>query len=186
VACGHGRAKDRSIVPRTIEGQLVGHRLQVRLYDDRLECFLATSHVLTLPRGRAPKQGRGAHAHVVDYRHVLHSLRQKPQALMNLVYRDQLFPRDAYRRAFEALRAAETPAVACRRTVALLHLAHDQACEAELARAIERVLDRGELPDPEALAAEVAPPPESVPEVTVAMPTVAVYDGLLEGGEARP
>ena len=170
----------------TVPSQLVGHRLQVRLYDDRLECFLATSHVLTLPRGRAPKQGRGAHAHVVDYRHVLHSLRQKPQALMNLVYRDQLFPRDAYRRAFEALRAAETPAVACRRTVALLHLAHDQACEAELARAIERVLDRGELPDPQALAAEVAPPPESVPEVTVAMPTVAVYDGLLEGGEARP
>jgi len=170
----------------TVPSQLVGHRLQVRLYDDRLECFLATSHVLTLPRGRAPKQGRGAHAHIVDYRHVIHSLRQKPQALMNLVYRDQLFPRDAYRRAFEALRAAETPAVACRRTVALLHLAHDQACEAELARAIERVLDRGELPDPEALAAEVAPPPESVPEVTVAMPTVAVYDGLLEGGEARP
>jgi hypothetical protein len=170
----------------TVPSQLVGHRLQVRLYDDRLECFLATSHILTLPRGRPPKRGRGSHAHVVDYRHVLHSLRQKPQALMNLVYRDQLFPRDAYRRAFEALRAAETPAVACRRTVALLHLAHDQACEAELARAIERVLDRGELPDPDALAAEVAPAPDTVPEVAVTLPTVAVYDGLLEGGEARP
>jgi len=31
----------------TVPSQLVGHRLQVRLYDDRLECFLATSHVLT-------------------------------------------------------------------------------------------------------------------------------------------
>jgi hypothetical protein len=47
----------------TVPSQLVGHRLRVRLYDDRLECFLATSHVLTLPRGRAPKQGRGAHVH---------------------------------------------------------------------------------------------------------------------------
>lgn len=158
----------------------------MRLYDDRLECFLATSHILTLPRGRAPKQGRGGHAHVVDDRHVLHSLGRKPQALSNLVDRDQLFPREAYRRAFEALRAAETPAVACRRTVKLLQLAHDHACEAELARAIERVLDRGELPDPEALAAEVAPPPATVPEVTVALPAVALYDGLLEGGEARP
>ncbi|TVQ36352.1 MAG: hypothetical protein EA356_05850 [Geminicoccaceae bacterium] len=205
MAFGHGSATDRSIVAWTIEGQLVGHRLHVRLYDDRLECFLATSHILThrppqadgkvetqrsegplQPRGRAPKKGRGGHAHVVDYRHVLHSLRRKPQALLNLVYRDQIFPRDAYRRAFEALHAAETPAVACRKTVALLRLAHEHACEAALAQALERVLDRGELPDPEALAAEIAPPPDTVPDVTVTMPTVAVYDGLLEGGEVRP
>jgi hypothetical protein len=170
----------------TVPSQLVGHRLHVRLYDDRLEGFLGTSHILTLPRGRPPKRGRGGHAHVVDYRHVLHSLRRKPQALLNLVYRDQLFPRDAYRRAFEALRQAEPPAVACRKTVALLRLAHEHACEAELARAIERILERGELPDPEALAAEVAPPPTTVPEVNVAMPTVALYDALLEGGEVRP
>jgi hypothetical protein len=30
-------------------------------------------------------------------------LRGKPMALLNLVYRDQLFPRPAYARAFEAL-----------------------------------------------------------------------------------
>jgi len=30
-------------------------------------------------------------------------LRRKPMALLNLVYRDQLFPRPAYARAFEAL-----------------------------------------------------------------------------------
>src|SRR2546421_3295417 len=40
-----------------------------------------------------------------DYRHVIHALRKKPMALPNLVYRDQLFPRQAYRKAFEALRA---------------------------------------------------------------------------------
>jgi hypothetical protein len=105
---------------------------------------------------------------------------------LNLVYRDQLFPRDAYRHAFEALREAEPPAVACRKTVALLRLAHEHACEAELARAIERILEHGELPDPEALAAELAPPPTTVPEVNVAMPTAALYDALLEGGEVRP
>jgi len=170
----------------TVPSRLVGHRLRVRLYDDRLECFLGTTPILTLPRGRAPKQGRGGHAHVVDYRHVLHSLRRKPQALLNLVYRDQLFPREAYRRAFEALRAAEPPNLACRKTVELLRLAHERACEAELAKALERVLDRGELPDPKALANELAPASAAMPEVTVVMPTVALYDGLRDNGEVRP
>jgi hypothetical protein len=35
---------------------------------------------------------------------VIHSLRRKPMALLNLVYRDRLFPRDAYRRTFDLLR----------------------------------------------------------------------------------
>jgi hypothetical protein len=35
------------------------------------------------------------------------ALRRKPMALLNLVYREQLFPRRAYRRAFEALLGVE-------------------------------------------------------------------------------
>ena len=31
------------------------------------------------------------------------SLRRKPMALLNLVYRDQLFPREAYLRTFDML-----------------------------------------------------------------------------------
>jgi hypothetical protein len=45
---------------------------------------------------------------VVDYHHVIHALRKKPMALLNLVYRDQLFPRQAYARAFEALLTRES------------------------------------------------------------------------------
>jgi hypothetical protein len=50
---------------------------------------------MNLTRGRATT---GKHAQVVDYRHVIHALRRKPMALLNLVYREQLFPPDAYRR----------------------------------------------------------------------------------------
>ena len=75
----------------TVPSRLIGFRLGLHIYDDRLECFLAQSHVLTLPRGRAPGDGR--RIQVVDYRHIIHSLRRKPMALLNLVYRDALFPR---------------------------------------------------------------------------------------------
>src|SRR6187549_453082 len=100
---------------------LIGHRLNVHLYDDRLDCFLGSTHLLALRRGRPP-QGSGKHGHVVDYHHVIHALRKKPMALLNLVYRDQLFPRHAYARAFEALLAKESEKQACRTMVGLLAL----------------------------------------------------------------
>ena len=81
--------------------RLIGHRLRVRLYDDRLDLFIGGTLLMTLTRGRAAATGK--HAHVVDYRHVIHALRRKPMALLNLVYRDQLFPRDAYRLTFDRL-----------------------------------------------------------------------------------
>ena len=97
----------------SVPSRLIGHRLNVRLYDDRLECFLGSTQLLTLRRGRPP-QGSGKHGHVVDYHHVIDALRKKPMALVNLVYCDQLFPRRAYARAFEALLARESEKQACR------------------------------------------------------------------------
>src|SRR5271165_4668100 len=85
----------------TAPSRLIGHRLRVHLYDDRLECFLGSTPIMTLRRGQPVSDRKGGH--VVDYRHVIHALRKKPMALPNLVYRDQLFPRQAYRKAFEAL-----------------------------------------------------------------------------------
>src|SRR5208282_5629792 len=75
----------------SVPSRLIGHRLRVRLYDDRLECFQGSTPIVTLRRGRPPTNAK--HDHVIDYRHVIHSLRRKPMALLNLVYRDQLFPR---------------------------------------------------------------------------------------------
>src|SRR5712664_3138473 len=109
----------------SVPSRLIGHRLRVRLYDDRLECFQGATHIITLRRGRA--QPNGKHGHVIDYRHVIHSLRRKPMALLNLVYRAQLFPRRAYALAFEALLAGIGERPACRAMVGLLALAHERA-----------------------------------------------------------
>ena len=98
----------------TVPSTLIGHRLKGRIYDDRLELWLGASPILTLPRGRPPARRRGGHAHVVNYHHVIHSLRTKPQALAGLRYRDQLFPRTAYRRCWDALSAALDQRSACR------------------------------------------------------------------------
>ena len=99
----------------TVPSRLIGHWLNVRLYDDRLVCFLGSTEVATLRRGRSPDHNK--RAQVVDYRHVIHAMRRRPMALLNLVDRDQLFPRCAYARAFEALLAGEGEKRACRTMV---------------------------------------------------------------------
>ena len=131
---------------------------------------------MTLRRGRPHRSGK--HGHVIDYRHVIHALRRKPMALLNLVYREQLFPRRAYQRAFEALLPAEGEKRACRTVVGLLALAHERACEAELADIIDAELDAGRLPDLDLLARRFAPDPAAIPDITVELTPLHLYDEL--------
>jgi len=161
----------------TVPSRLVGHRLRVRLYDDRLDVFLGGTPLITLPRGRPRPDGRDDS--VVSYHHVIHALRRKPMALLGLVYRDRLFPREAYRRTFDALLAVQPEREACRTMVALLALAHDRGCEAELATCLADGLRAGLLPDVAELRARFSPDPASVPHVTVELASLKSYESLL-------
>ncbi len=167
----------------SVPSRLIGQRLRVHLFDDRLECFQGSTSILTLRRGRPDPTGK--HAHVVDYRHVIHSLRRKPMALINLVYRDQLFPRPVFAQTFDALLAALSERPACRAMVGLLALAHERACEAELALALQADLDRGVLPDLAALIERFRPKDAAVPDVVVTLPALALYDQIaIDAGAA--
>jgi hypothetical protein len=160
----------------SVPSQLIGHRLRGRLFDDRLELFLNGARHLTLTRGRvAPGSNNG---HVVDYRHVIHSLKRKPMALLNLVYRDQLFPRPAYAKTFDLLVAEQTPRAACKIMVDLLALAHERACEAELADSLTADLNAGRQPNIEALTMLFKRDNRSIPDIVVMLPSLNVYDEL--------
>src|SRR5712692_9445329 len=160
----------------TAPSRLIGRQLRVHLYDDRLECFLGATPMMTLRRGRPVSENKGGH--VVDYRHVIHALRKKPMALNNLVYRDQLFPRPAFARAFETLNQSVGDKRACKLTVELLALAHDRGCEAELAELIDAELDAGRLPNLPFLRERFSPNSASVPAIKVAFVALSSYDEL--------
>ena len=168
----------------TVPSRLIGHRLRVRLYDDRLDLFIGGTALMTLARGRADAAGK--HGHVVDYRHVIHALRRKPLALLGLVYRDQLFPRDAYRRTFDRLLEKVPEKTACRLMVNLLELAHDRGCEGELATILADDLAAGQLPDMAALRERFAPDPAGLPQIVVRLTPLIAYEALLgsDMGEA--
>ena len=86
-------------VTYTVPSQLQGQTLQIRLYDDRLECFCGCKPVVTLKR--VYPNGKTLRARSVDYRHVVHSLVKKPQAFRYSQLRDDLLPSDDYQRIWQ-------------------------------------------------------------------------------------
>jgi hypothetical protein len=167
----------------TVPSRLIGHRLRVKLFDDRLDLYIGGTPLMTLRRGRCDKARRG---HVIDYHHVIGALRRKPMALMGLVYRDELFPRQAYRLAFDRLIEKLPEKAACKITVELLALAHERGCEADLAQVLEEDLAAGRLPDLAELKARFAPDPKALPAAVVHLIPLSAYEALLTAplGEA--
>ena len=121
---------------------------------------------------------------MVNYRHVIGSLKTKPGALLNLVYRDELFPRVEYRQCFETAVAALGPREGCRLTVKLLAMAHEDNCESVRAFEIATCLNDGTLPCLETLRARLAPQRGDMPELDIKQPQLAVYSDLLTAGAA--
>ena len=157
--------------------RLIGHLLKVRLYSDRLDCYLSGSLVLTLARGaRGANSARGRQ---LDYRHFIGSLKRKPQAFKGLVFRDDLFPREAYRRTWGQLELKLTQRQACQAIIALLEMAACDGVEAVLAQRLDALLAAGVLPDVKRLREEFMPHKAEVPVVTVEIPPVSRYDALL-------
>jgi hypothetical protein len=61
----------------------------------------------------------------------------------------------------------------------LLALAHDRACEAELAQAIEVDLDAGRLPNLDRLNECFKPDRATIPDVAVRLAPLSAYDELV-------
>ena len=153
--------------------RLIGHRLTVRLYLDRVEAFVGGMKMLTLPRAR-PGQRR-----VIDYRHLLPALKRKPAAFARWRLRDAMFPRTEYQQTWERLASELPERQACRVIVGLLDLAIRGACEAALAQRLALLLNTGMLPELALLEAEFAPRLPASPAVRVELPALNSFDALL-------
>ena len=157
--------------------RLIGHRLKVRVYADRIDCYLSGALVHSAARGSHAASSR---RRALDYRHFIEGLKRKPQAFKGLAFRDDLFPRDAYRLAWEQLELHLSARDACKTMVGLLELAAHHGVEALLAERLDALLAAGTLPDLEQLRSEFAPRQAQCPDVVVDMPSAAIYDVLLK------
>jgi hypothetical protein len=157
-----------------VPSRLMGHRLVVRIYDDRLEFFAGRQRVHSSQRLHAPR-----HPRLVSYHLCISGLIQKPGAFARLKYRDELHPNQTYARTWERLRERLGEYAACRTYVRLLYLAHQHACEAALGVRLAALLENDGLPNAEELRAAFATPaPSSVPALNFRTAEPAGYDAL--------
>lgn len=117
-------------VPSRLKSQWV----QARVYEDRLEVYFNDVLQLTCERLRA-----GDKRHRIDYRHVIWSLVRKPGAFARYVYREEMFPSDAFRRAYDAINARDAGLSGDLEYLRILHLAASES-EADVQAALELLL----------------------------------------------
>jgi transposase len=163
----------------SVHSRLIGRRVTVRLYAQRLEVWYSQRQVDELPRLR----GRGKHR--VNYRHVIEWLVRKPGAFAQYRYREDLFPSSRFRMAYDALRA-QGAGSADRRYLEILHLAARES-ESGVQEALRQLLAAGGPLTSEAVAAIVhsGRPATPIADVAVQDVDLSLYDGLLAGQEVR-
>lgn len=161
----------------SVPARLIGERLRVHCYDDRLVLHHGGRELMTLPRVR-PEPG-GKRARCIDYRHVIGWLQRKPRALAGLAFRDELLPSPAWRTIYQQLTRQLDSAAACKRIVAALGLAAERDCATQLGDDWLAALERGHSPTLTELQARFVPPARAVPIIAGAQHALADYDGLL-------
>lgn len=166
-------------VTYTVPSQLQGQTLQIRLYNDRLECFCGCKPVVTLKR--VYPNGKTLRARSVDYRHVVHSLVKKPQAFRYSQLRDNLLPTDDYHRIWQYVDNIMEAKAACRFITGVLHLAATHDCETRLAQMILTDMEQGRSLSLSSLQARFAKGQDTptLPVVNVVQHTLHQYDELL-------
>jgi len=154
----------------SVPSRLIGERLRVHLYDDRLVLHHAQQELLTLRRLHAtPESGR---LRVIDYRHVIGWLVRKPRALAGLTFRDELLPSADWRELYARLTAALPVAEACKRIVGALALAAEQDQAEAIASYWLGALARGKSLTLAELQARFA----ATPSATLVFPQVTQHD----------
>jgi hypothetical protein len=114
----------------TVPSHLIGERVQVRLYHDKLILRVGQHEALTLRRVYPkPSESR---ARSVNYKHVIRSLAAKPQAFRYSQLRDNLLPDDNYHQLWQLADQHLEARNACKWIVTVLRLAYEHDDEQAL------------------------------------------------------
>ena len=88
-------------VTYSVPSRLIGQQLTVHLRHDRMDLFLRSQFVETLPRLHARKGQKALRR--IDFRHVIESLRRKPRALLRAQLQADILPGENWRQLWRKL-----------------------------------------------------------------------------------
>jgi hypothetical protein len=155
----------------SVPARLIGALVEARVREAEVSFHYRGVAVAVYPRSHGQECR-------IDYRHVIDYLVRKPGAFTRYRYREELFPRPAFRQMYDRLHAAEE-STASTRYLRILQLAATHG-EDRVASALGALLRLGELPVADVLESQLR---EAVPLVPTAIavftPELASYDSLL-------
>lgn len=171
----------------TVPSRLVGQRLTLHLYHDRLVGFVGTTKVVELPRLHVHRSAKLRRARCVNYRHVIGSLRRKPRAFLYCTWQDDLLPNDEYRALWQQLKTQVDPDTAARLMVEALYIAATQDKEVAVAIYLQTQIEQKTLTlDRLQHQFEFSPLPSKLPQVNTTQHNLSIYDQLLSPAPAEP
>jgi len=137
-------------VTYSVPSRLIGHQLTVHLRHNRLDLFLRSKFIETLPRRhrrhrRQRRQGESGALRRIDFRHVIESLRRNPRALLRAQLQADFLPGDNWRQLWRQLLTALPPDDAAKVMVEALHVAVQNDDLAGVESYLNRALRRGDL-----------------------------------------
>ena len=171
----------------SVPSRLIGERLIIRLFDNRLACYLGSAHAITLQRLHPKGTQR---ARQIDYRHVIGSLARKPMALYHAQLRNDILPNDQWRQLWQRGGQQLAPRQLCYLLVGALEIAATHDNEAEVAMHLRTLLHEEQEPSllmlQKRLGLANTTLPESAAQQTMQQHDLDSYDTLLgqQGGRS--
>ncbi|PKO63326.1 MAG: hypothetical protein CVU23_11335, partial [Betaproteobacteria bacterium HGW-Betaproteobacteria-17] len=156
----------------SVPSRLIREQVKVRVYHDKIEVYYAGVNQLTCERVRGGRKR-------IDYRHVIWSLVRKPGAFARYVYREEMFPTLAFRRAYDAIQKDYD---GIKGDVEYLRILHHAAStlEADVETALALMLDAGKpIRADEIKALLTANTAHQAPDLDEPEVSLDVYDALL-------
>lgn len=87
----------------SVPSRLIGQRIEIHLYHDRLVGYFARQQVFELRRLRASGKGQ-RRGRCIDYRHLIGGLRKKPRAFLFCKWQSDLLPTTEFRQLWGQLK----------------------------------------------------------------------------------
>lgn len=159
----------------SVPSRFIGQKLKALVDKENTRVYFGRHLVLEVPR-----QEKGSRC--INYRHLIFHLLRKPGAFRNYQFREELFPRTVFRRAYDALLHRDDE----RADKEYLRILNHATMEGEdkVARVLEHFLDSGLVPFSENVF-QLCKKPAETPNVHVLSPLLDAYDSLLSDDTRR-
>ena len=169
------------LVVYSVPSRVIGQMLKVRLWDDRLSCYVGSEEVMSCRRVRPAKGKRRARS--IDFRHVIGGLVRKPNAFYHATLRNDILPDDEWRRLWQRMCTRLSPQQASRLMVNALKLAAEQKDTSGVAQGVNHLLLEPGEPDLQKLLSYVGAKINGVlPTGVLVQHSLKGYDQLLQKG----